>query len=102
MIEGELTREQWRMARQAGAAFEPPDEEQALVGEQQQLAFDRLGPQPGDLLLNIHTGTIGCVVAAATRRKAWVKIRHNGHITEVALSWIGKHWKPCRPDGTLK
>ena len=101
MSDVELTREQWRMVRQAGAAFQPPDEEQG-VGEHEQLSIVGLGPQPGELLLNVHTHAIGCVVSAATRRKAWVKIRHNGRLTDVPLNWVGEHWKPCRPDGTLK
>lgn len=98
----ELTPEQRRMARQAGAAFTPDSEEQELLGEHEQLALDTLGPQPGELYLNTHTGEIGCVVTAATRRKSWVKVRRSGHITEIPLHWLGVHWKPCRPDGTLK
>lgn len=102
MSDLDLTREQWAMARQAGAAFTPDSEEQDLGGEGEQLAIDTLGPQPGELYLNTHTGEIGCVVTAATRRKSWVKIRRSGHVTEIPLHWLGTHWKPCRPDGSLR
>lgn len=101
MSDLDLTPEQWRMARQAGAAFTPDTEEQAAGQAVEQLALDGLGPVAGSLLMNAHTHTIGTVVSAATRRRAWVKIRHNGRVTEIPLSWIGEHWHACRPDGTL-
>lgn len=88
------------MARQAGASFHSEEDSEQLPEAGQQLALDGLGPAPGDLMLNTHTGIIGCVVSFETRRKGWVTIRHNNRQTTVPLEWIGKHWVPCRPDGT--
>lgn len=102
MSDIDLTPEEWRLARQAGAAFTADTNEQDAGEEGEQLAIANLGPQPGELLLNIHTQTICCVISAATRRKTWVKLRRNGRVTEIPLTDIGKHYRPCRPDGSLR
>lgn len=102
MSDLELTPEQWRMARQAGAALAPDSEEQHLAEGGRQLSFDGLGPGVGELYKNVHTGEMACVVSTATRRKSWVSLRHGGRVTEVPLSWLGEHWLACRPDGRLK
>jgi hypothetical protein len=98
----EITPAQWRMARQAGASFQNDTESEPVPEHGQQLIFDQLGPQPGDLLRNVHSGEIACVVTMATRRKTWVTVRRSGRLTEVELSWIGEYWQPCRPDGSLR
>ena len=96
----DLTAEQWRMARQAGAAFTSEDEAEQLPLLGTQLSLPGLGPDPGELFRNVHTGEIGTVITAATRRKSWVTIRRGGRLTDVPLHWLEKHWAPCRPDGT--
>lgn len=101
MSDLELTPEQWRMARQAGASFNVEDPEEELRQAGEQLALDGLGPHPGDTYRNAHTGEIATVVTSTTRRKSWVTLRHSNRLTEVPLAWLGEHWLACRPDGSL-
>lgn len=101
MTDLDLTPEQWKMARQAGASF-TDESELVPVGEfGEQLTLAELGPHGGELYRNKHTGLVGCVVLTATRRRTWVTIRHNGRVTDVTLGVLAEHWDPCRPDGSL-
>lgn len=98
----ELTKEQWAMCRQAGAAF--ADESPTAVEHpcEQQLMFGGTGPRLGDLYRNRHTGAVGCVVRVRQARYAWVTIRVSDRLTDVPLGWLDQHWQPCRPDGTIR
>lgn len=100
MSDYNLTPAEWRMARQAGAAFTQEDATEVTTQFGQQLALEGTLPQPGETYRNVHSGTIGTVTEVQQRRRTWVKMRHGNHVTELPLDWIGKHWLPCRPDGS--
>lgn len=97
----ELTPAEWRMVRQAGAAFkdESPTAVETPFG--QQLMIDGTGPQLGALYRNRHTGQIGCVVRLRQGRYGWVTLRVSGWLTDVKHSVLAEHWQACRPDGRL-
>ena len=101
MSDLELTRERWAMARQAGAAFRDEDPGMIETPYGDQPVLPGMGPQPGALFRNRHTGSIGTVVRVTTRRRLWVTLRHDGRLTEIPGHWLGDHWRPCRPDGSL-
>lgn len=99
MSDIDLTPEQWRMARQAGAAF--TDESQAVVtspyGAQLSLLDD--DPAPGSTWRNIHTGAICTVIDIEQRAYAWVNFRRDGRQSTGTLTAFLKHHRPCRADG---
>ena len=97
----ELTRDEWRMANHAGAAFndESPTHVEHPFGQQLQLAG--VGPEMGALYRNRHTDQIGCVVRLRQGRKGWVTLRVSDRLTDVLHSVLAEHWAPCRPDGRL-
>ena len=97
----ELTPAEWRLARQAGAAFddESPTHVEHPFGQQLQLAG--VGPEMGALYRNRHTGQIGCVVRLRRGRYGWVTLRVGDRLTDVKHSVLAEHWRPCRPDGRL-
>jgi hypothetical protein len=97
----DLTPTQWKMARQAGASFTDESDLEPVGEFGEQLTLAELGPHGGDLYRNVHTGLVGCVVRTATRRRTWVTIRHSGRLTDVSLDQLAKHWRACRPDGSL-
>lgn len=101
MSDIELSREQWAMARQAGAAFtdEDPDAVQTPYGQQQ--VIPGVGPLIGTTYRNRHTGMIATLVALRDGRFQWAKLRYAGHYTEVPVGWLDEHWQACKPDGTL-
>lgn len=101
MSDIELTREQWRMARQAGAAFAPPAEEQANTPYGQQLALPGTMPAPGSTWRNRHTFSIVTVLRVEQRRCAWIHFRRDGRQSTNTLDAFLKHHQACRPDGTL-
>lgn len=96
-----LTREQWAMARQAGASFRDEDPTAVETPLGQQLVIDGIGPRLGDVYRNRHTDQIGCVVKVTQRKYAWVTLRVGSRLTDIPAGWIGKHWDACRPDGSL-
>lgn len=102
MMDLDLTPAQWRMARQAGAAF--TDEQTPAIDPAvgQQLALPGMGPALGELYRNVHTGQVGCVVATREGRRGWVTLRVNDRLTDVDFTWLGKHWVPARADGTAR
>ena len=97
----ELPREEWAMARQAGAAFkdESPTAVETPFGQQPMI--DETGPQLGALYRNRHTDQIGCVVRLRQDRKGWVTLRVSDRLTDVLHDALAEHWAPCRPDGRL-
>lgn len=97
----ELTRDEWRMVRRAGAAFndESPTHVEHPYG--QQLQIPGTGPELGALYRNRHTDQIGCVVRLRQGRYGWVTLRVSDRLTDVLHSVLAKHWAPCRPDGRL-
>lgn len=102
MSDVELTAAEWRMCRQAGAAFAQEDATEVQTKYGQQLMFGQLGPAPGELYRNTHTGAVGTIVGVRQDRRCWVTVRHDGRRTEIPLDWLGVHWVPCRPDGSLR
>lgn len=101
MTDLDLTAEQWRMARQAGASFTDESELEEVGEYGEQLALDGLSPPAGQLLLNVHTGLMACVIRTATRRKCWVTVRYQGRLTDILLDQLAEHWKACHADGSL-
>lgn len=101
MSDIDLTPEQWRQARQAGAAFAPPVEEQALTPYGQQLALPGTTPAPGSLWRNRHTFAIVTVLSVEQRRYAWIHFRRDGRQSTHTLTTFLEHHQACRPDGTL-
>ena len=97
-----LSAEQWRMARQAGAAFRDEDPTAVETPFGQQLTIPGTGPQLGGLWRNRHTGEMGCVVKLRQGRHGWVTLRAGGRVTEIPVGWLGDHWQECRPDGTVR
>jgi hypothetical protein len=101
MSDIELTPEQWRMCRQAGASFADESPTAVDTPHGQQLMIGGLGPVPGDLFRNRHTGDIGCIVKIAQRQYAWATLRVSDRLTTIPVGWLGQHWDACRPDGSL-
>lgn len=101
MSDVDLTPEQWRQARQAGAAFTPPAEEEALTPYGQQPVIGGMMPAPGSLWRNRHTFSIVTVLSVEQRRYAWVHFRRDGRQSTDTLTGFLEHHQPCRPDGTL-
>lgn len=99
MIDRDPTKEEWALARQAGASFadDTATEIQTVFG--QQLMLDGTGPRPGDLYRNLHTGTIATVRHIKQRKYAWVTLRRDGRDTDVTLDGLAEHYVACRPDG---
>lgn len=67
-----------------------------------QLALDGHLPEEGSTWLNTHNGHIATVEKVIRRRYDWIQLRLDGRQTEIPLSWLTEHYKPCRPDGTLR
>jgi hypothetical protein len=101
MSDLELTAEQWAMARQAGAAFTDESSTHVEHPYGQQLMILGTGPQLGDLYRNVHTGQVGCVVKLRQARYGWVTLRVGDRLTDVQFGWLGEHWVPCGPGGTV-
>lgn len=101
MSDLDLTPEQWRQARQAGAAFQPPVEEEVLTPFGQRLALPGTAPAPGSLWRNRHTFSIATVLTVEQRSYAWVHFRRDGHQSTSTLASFLEHYQACRPDGTL-
>lgn len=97
----DLTPQQRKMARQAGAAFTPPVEEQADTRYGAQMMLAGTGPAAGDTYMNRHTNQIATVIGIRQGRYAWVKLRRDGRSTELTLPELQEHYQRCRPDGTL-
>lgn len=98
---GKLTPAEWKMCRQAGAAFADEDTTTVQTAHGQQALIPGVGSQLGDLYRNRHTGLIGCVVKVRQGRYQWVTLRIGSRLTDCPFGWIGVHWDRCRPDGTL-
>lgn len=96
-----LTPEQWRLARQAGAAFAPPAEEQADTPYGQRPTIPGSTPAPGSLWRNRHTFAIVTVLRVEQRRCAWIHFRRDGRQSTGTLAAFLEHHQACRPDGTL-
>lgn len=101
MTDLDLTPEQWKMARQAGASFTDESDLEPVGEYGEQLPLDGTGPKAGELYRNVHTGNIGCVTRTTTRRRLWITLRHQGRLTEVTPETLSEHWERCHPDGTV-
>lgn len=63
-----------------------------------QLQLDRLGPEPGELVRNVHTGELATVLGVGQRKYCWVILRYRDGEREQRLSDFYDHWAPFTAD----
>ena len=102
MIDGELTPDQWRLARQAGAAFRDETTQVETSRHGPQTVIPGLAPLEGQMYRNRHTGGICTVLSIVQRRKCWVIFRYQNREYDCDLPAFEKAWEPCRPDGRVR
>lgn len=62
-----------------------------------QLQLGDLGPEPGTVYRNRHTGERAVVLGVGQRRYCWVVMRYRGEQVEVRLDRFEDDWTPAVP-----
>lgn len=55
-----------------------------------------MGPEPGDLFANRHTGQICCLLEIIQKRGVWYRIRTGGRTTLIGAVGLAENWVPYR------
>jgi hypothetical protein len=62
-----------------------------------QLQLGDMGPTPGEVVRNVHTGELATVMGVGQRKYCWVVLRYREGEREQRLADFYDHWAPMAP-----